>query len=336
MAELVARGTASPQGSGSGVAPEPGGGAVANRPRPAAGVAACRGRAGHPTVPLLSLLPVWAIVVLVYIGTTLWTAQISLTDSRLLPTGRLVGFSQYVRLFDTPTWRIALINLMILGVLVVGGCLAFGTLLAMALDRAVRFENSLRTIFLYPYAMSLVVTGLVWQWLMNPGFGIEATAHQLGWTWFAFDWTQHRETAIYGVALAGIWQGSGLVMVLMLAGLRGVDPDIWKATRIEGIPVSRTYRSIVLPQLAPTVATAVILLAMGVIKTFDLVVAMTNGGPGTSTVVPAKFILDNLFGRQNLGLATAGATVMLITVLAVVVPIAYARSIRATRLGNAL
>jgi glucose/mannose transport system permease protein len=286
--------------------------------------------------PTLALLPVWAIVLVVYVGATLWTAQISLTDSRLLPTGHFVGLTQYTRLFETEAWQTSLVNLVILGLLVIGGCLVFGTLLAIALDRTVRFESSFRTIFLYPYALSFVVTGLIWQWLMNPGLGIEATARSLGWTWFAFDWTQHQETAIYAVALAGIWQGSGLVMVLMLAGLRGIDQDIWRAARIEGISIARAYRSIVLPQLGPTIATALILLAMGVIRTYDLVVAMTNGGPGTSTVVPAKFIVDNLFGRQNLGLATAGATVMLIGVLAAIVPFAYARSIRAARQRNAL
>ena len=287
-------------------------------------------------MPLLALLPVAAIVLFFYVGATLWTAQISLTDSHLLPTGRFVGLTQYVRLFGTEVWQTSLINLVILGVLVIGGCLVFGTLLAIALDRTVRFENSFRTIFLYPYALSFVVTGLIWQWLMNPGFGLQATARQLGWTWFGFDWTQHPETAIYGVAFAGVWQGAGLVMVLMLAGLRGIDQDIWRATRIEGIPISRTYWSVVLPQLAPTTATALILLAMGVIRTYDLVVAMTNGGPGTSTAVPAKFIVDNLFGRQSLGLATAGATVMLVTVLAVVVPIVYAQNVRAARQRNAL
>jgi len=291
---------------------------------------------GRPWTALLSLTPLWAIVVLVYFGTTFWTAQISLTDSHLLPTGHFIGLGQYGRLFATQTWQISIQNLLILLILVVGGCLVLGFLLAAALDRAVRFENSFRTIFLYPYALSFVVTGLVWQWLMNPDLGIQATFHQLGLTWFVFDWTMHRETAIYAVALAGIWQGSGLVMVLMLAGLRGIDQDIWRAARIEGIPVHRIYRSIVLPQLTPTIATAVTILAMGVIKTFDLVIALTNGGPGTSTVVPAKFIMDNLFGRQNLALATAGAMVMLLTVLAVVVPLAYAQNVRAARQRNAL
>ena len=160
-----------------------------------------RRRVGRVAVPMLALLPVAAIVVFFYIGATLWTAGISLTDSRLLPTGKFIGLTQYQRLFATPVWQTSLVNLVILAVLVIGGCLVLGTLLAIALDRAVRFENSFRTIFLYPYALSFVVTGLVWQWLMNPGLGLQATAQQLGWTWFVFDWPQHRETAIYAVVL---------------------------------------------------------------------------------------------------------------------------------------
>jgi len=186
-------------------------------------------------------------------------------------------------------------------------------------------------VFLYPYALSFIVTGLIWQWLMNPQIGIQASLRAAGLTWFTFDWTTRPELAIYSVAFAGIWQSAGLVMVLMLAGLRGVDADLWRATRIEGIPISRTYVSIVLPQLGPSLATAVMLLTMGAVRTFDLVIALTNGGPGQATEVPAKFIMDNLFGRQDLGLATAGATVMLVTVMAVAVPLLYARNIRAMR-----
>ena len=152
-----------------------------------------------------------------------------------------------------------------------------------------------------------------------------------GWGWFTFDWTTKSNMAIYAVALAGIWQSAGLVMVLMLAGLRGIDGDLWRATRIEGIPLWRTYISIVLPQLGPSIATAFMLLTMGAVRTFDLVVALTNGGPGQSTEVPAKFIMDSLFARQDLGLATAAATVMLVTVMAVTIPILYARDIWARR-----
>nr|WP_295885736.1 sugar ABC transporter permease [uncultured Devosia sp.] len=289
-----------------------------------------------PVAALAALVPAWLIILLVYLGTTIWTVQLSLTNSRMLPSSEFAGLAQYQRLFGTARWSISIQNLITFGIVYVLGALVVGSLLAIAIDRRVRFESIWRTMFLYPYALSFIVTGLMWQWLMNPEIGIQATMRAAGLGWFTFDWTTRADMAIYAVALAGIWQSAGLVMVLILAGLRGIDADLWRATRIEGIPMWRTYLSIVLPQLGPSVATAFMLLTMGAVRTFDLVVALTNGGPGQSTEVPAKFIMDSLFARQDLGLATAGATVMLVTVMAVAVPILYARDIWARRKAGRL
>lgn len=289
-----------------------------------------------PVAALAALTPAWLIILLVYLGTTVWTVQLSLTNSRMLPSSEFAGLAQYQRLFGTARWSISIQNLLTFGIVYVLGALVVGFLLAIAIDRRVRFESMWRTMFLYPYALSFIVTGLMWQWLMNPEIGIQATLRAAGLAWFTLDWTTRSDMAIYAVALAGIWQSAGLVMVLTLAGLRGIDTDLWRATRIEGIPMWRTYLFIVLPQLGPSVATAFMLLTMGAVRTFDLVVALTNGGPGQSTEVPAKFILDSLFARQDLGLATAGATVMLVTVMAVAVPILYARDIWASRKAGRL
>ena len=294
------------------------------------------GRLRLPVAAMAALTPAWLIILLVYLGTTVWTVQISLTKSRMLPSNEFAGLSQYQRLFGTARWSNSIENVLTFGVVYVLGAMVVGLLLAIAIDRRVRFESAWRTMFLYPYALSFIVTGLMWQWLMNPEIGIQATVRAAGLGWFTFDWTTRSDMAIYAVALAGIWQSAGLVMVLMLAGLRGIDADLWRATRIEGIPMWRTYLTIVLPQLGPSVATAFMLLTMGAVRTFDLVVALTNGGPGQSTEVPAKFIMDSLFARQDLGLATAGATVMLFTVMAVTIPILYARDIWARRQNGRL
>ncbi|HEY0212930.1 MAG TPA: sugar ABC transporter permease [Paenirhodobacter sp.] len=284
----------------------------------------------------LSLSPIWVIALCLFVGTAFYSFYLSFTASRTMPTTELVGLQHYVKLFETRRWNIALINMGVLCVTYVVGCLVLGFLLAAALDRKVRFENTLRTVFLYPQAVSFVVTGLVWQWLMNPTLGIQSTVQGWGWHSFRFDWVENPDMAIYAVALAGLWQGAGLTMVLLLAGLRGIDGSLWQAARVEGIPLWRTYVSIIIPELRPAIATAATLLFMGIIRTYDLVVAMTNGGPGSSTELPAKFIMDNLFARQNIGLATAGASVLLVTVLAVVVPVYYIRTFqqkKATRKG---
>jgi glucose/mannose transport system permease protein len=277
---------------------------------------------------LLALLPACLIVLFAYLGTMLWTAGISFTASKSLPVNVFVGFAQYVRLFHTPRWTISIENLAIFGVLFVFGCLVIGTLLAIMIDQKVRAESLFRTIYLYPYSMSFIVTGLVWQWAMNPGLGIQKSVRALGWENFTFDWAANQDMAVYALAIAGVWQASGLVMALMLAGLRGVDQELWKAARVDGIPAWRIYVSIVLPLLRPMIITAVVLLAISVVKAYDLVVALTRGGPGIASELPAKFIMDNLFERQNIALATAASTIMLITVLAVISPWLYAEYFR--------
>jgi len=195
-----------------------------------------------------------------------------------------------------------------------------GFLLAALMDQKIRFENTFRTIMLYPFALSFIVTGLVWQWLLNPEFGIQQIVRNLGWESFTFDPLYNPDLAIFGVMLAALWQGSGLVMVLMLAGLRGIDEEIWKAARIDGIPTWKTYLFIIIPMLRPVFITALVLITSGIIRVYDLVVAQTSGGPGLATEMPAKYVYDYMFRAQNLGQAFAASTMMLLAVLVVVVP----------------
>lgn len=275
-----------------------------------------------------ALLPLALIVGVGYVGTVLWTLRISMTSSRTFPNDDFVGLQQFERLLDNERWQHAVHNLAVYGVLFIAAAMLIGFLLAVFIDQQVRGEGLLRTAFLYPYAMSFVATGLVWQWVLNPDSGLQAALQQLGWAGFTFDWIVDQDKVIYTVVIAGTWQSAGLVMALMLAGLRGVDEELWKAARLDGVPTWRIYTSIVLPLLTPTLVTVFTLLAVGVVKVFDTVVAMTQGGPGTASDVPAKFIMDHLFGRANLALASAGAVMLLLTVLALVAPLAYARSRR--------
>ena len=276
--------------------------------------------------PYTALLPMAVVAAFGYLGAGLWTFYISLTGSRTFPSGRFIGLAQYHRLFDNERWMLSLHNLAAYGVLFVLACLAIGFLLAVFIDQNVKGEGVFRTIFLYPYAMSFVATGLVWQWLLTPGDGIDGSLRALGFHDVRFDWIVSQDFAIHTVVIATVWQMSGLVMALMLAGLRGVDPEIWKAARLDGIPAWRVYAQIILPMLWPTIATVLLLLATAVAKLYDAVVAMTQGGPGIASEVPAKFIMDHLFLRSNVGLASAGAIVLLVPVLALLAPYAYARS----------
>ena len=280
-----------------------------------------------------ALLPMAATVILAYLGTVAWSVRISFSGSRTLPLSDFVGLAQYERLFGTERWILSLQNMALFGVLFIAACLVVGFLLAVFIDQQVKGEGLLRTVFLYPYAMSFVATGLVWQWMLNPELGLQATMRGLGFEGFTFDWIVRQDAVMYAIVLAAVWQASGLVMALLLAGLRGIDESLWKAARIDGIPKWRFYLSVVLPMLGPSFATALVLLAVAVVKVFDVVVAMTQGGPGLASEVPAKFIIDHLFGRANIGLASAASTVLLLTVLALVTPWWYARQ-RAARAGQ--
>lgn len=276
-------------------------------------------------VPWAALLPMALTVVVCYLGTMLWSLRISFTSSHSFPSQHFVGLAQYARLFHNERWLLSLHNLALYGTLFIAACLVIGFLLAVLVDQHVSGEGVLRTVFLYPYAMSFVATGLVWQWMLTPDGGIGQALRQLGLP-VRVDWLVDQDKVIYAIVIATVWQASGLVMALMLAGLRGVDPGIWKAAKIDGIPAWRVYLSVALPMLGPTIGTAFLLLAAAVVKLFDAVVAMTQGGPGTASEVPAKFIMDNLFGRANLGLASAAAVMLLVPALALLAPYAYARA----------
>ncbi len=278
--------------------------------------------------PFAALLPMALTVIVGYLGTALWTLRVSFTSSRTFASDNFVGMAQYQRLFENDRWLVSMNNLAIYGVLFIVACIVIGFLLAVFIDQNVTGEGMLRTVFLYPYAMSFVATGLVWQWMLTPEHGIEHSVRLLGFNDFRFDWIVDQDMAIYTVVIAAVWQASGLVMALMLAGLRGIDPEIWKAARLDGIPAWRVYASIVLPMLGTTIATVFLLLSTAVVKLYDAVVAMTQGGPGTASEVPAKFIMDHLFLRSNIGLASAGAIVLLVPVLALLAPYVYARSRR--------
>ena len=275
-------------------------------------------------LPKLALVPSGvALLVFVY-GFIGWTIWLSLTTSSLLPNNTFAGLRQYEVLFKLDIWWVSVINLAIFGVLYVALCLAIGLFLAILLDQKIRAEGWLRKIYLYPLALSLVVTGVVWKWLLNPSLGLEQFVHALGWTGFSFDWLINPDMAIYAVVIAAVWQASGFVTALFLAGLRGIDSSIIKAAQIDGASLPRVYLSIIIPSLRPVFFSAIILLVSLAIKSFDLVIALTGGGPGYSTWVPAIFMYDFGFNRGQIGLGAAAATLMMAAVALAMLPMLIA------------
>jgi glucose/mannose transport system permease protein len=274
-------------------------------------------------LPKLVVAPSFVLALLFIYGLIAWNGYLSLSASRLLPNYEFAGFQQYVNLFESERFRVALSNMAVFGTLFVGGAMAIGLLLAILLDQKIRAEGVLRTIYLYPMALSFIVTGTAWKWILNPGLGVEHLVRQWGFEGFTFDWLIDPDKAIYCIAIAGVWQSAGFVMALFLAGLRGIDDSIVKAAQVDGASLPRIYWRILIPSLRPVFFSTLMVVSHLAIKSFDLVMALTAGGPGFATDLPATFMYAMAFTRGQIGLGAASATVMLALVAAIVVPYLY-------------
>ncbi len=276
--------------------------------------------------PRIALIPALTVTVVAFFGAIVWTIWISFTRSRRFPDYQLNWedlWRQYDRLFGDNAWVTSLENVVFMAI---GSALAifFGFILAAMIEREGRGEGIFRTIFLYPLAVSLIVTGLVWRWMFNPDLGIENFLHGIGFEGASFNWLGDRRTAMYGIILATIWHGLGFYMALMLAGLKSINSEIWKAARLDGVGIVRLYLEIIIPMLRFTFLTCAILLSLGVVKTYDIVLAMTGGGPGTSTWTPAYFVVNSFQSRGNIGYASAAAVMMLLMTALIFLPLVLA------------
>jgi glucose/mannose transport system permease protein len=290
---------------------------------------------------VLPALAIWVpltICIAQVVGFTLYTLWISFTPSTLVPDYGWVGLRNYSAMLGTRNWKTASDNLVVYGACFMIVTTALGLLLAILIDQKLRGETVLRAIFLYPMAVSFIVTGVVWGWLLNPGLGVQKLVNGFGWTGFRFDWLIDRDRAIYTIVIAGAWQASGFAMALFLAGLRSVDGDLMKAAQIDGAGPLRTYRRVVLPTIWPIFVAVFVILLQFAIKTFDLAMALTGGGPGIATLLPSIVVYDFMFQRGYLGRGSAAAVMMLLYLLAVLVPYAAFRrwqNLRQARLANA-
>jgi len=282
-------------------------------------------------LPKVVIAPTALACLVGFYGFIGWTAWLSFTNSHMLPHYEWAGFVQYVELFGNDRWWQAMWNLGVFGSLFILICLALGLFTAVLLDQKIRAEGALRTIYLYPMALSFIVTGTAWKWILNPGLGIEKLLHDWGFTGATFDWIINPHYAIYTVVIAGVWQSTGFVMALFLAGLRGIDDSIIKAAQIDGASLPVIYMRIIIPSLRPVFLSVFMILAHIAVKSFDLVMALTGGGPGFATDLPSIFMYQHGFTRGQLGLGAASAMMMLFTAAAVVMPFLYSELMRDRR-----
>ena len=274
-------------------------------------------------MPKLVLGPSFLLILFFVYGFIVYTGYLSFTDSKILPSSGWVGWDNYQRLWKLPHWWRALTNLAIFGTLYIVICTVIGLLVAILLDQKIRAEGLLRPIYLYPMALSFIVTGTAWKWFLDPGIGLEHTIQQWGWESFAFDWIKDRKMAIYTVVIAAVWQSSGFVMAMFLAGLRGVDNEIIKAAQIDGASNFTIYRRIIIPLMRPVFLSAFVVLAHLAIKAYDLIIALTGGGPGQATELPATFMYSYTFTRNLMGIGASSAIIMLIMIFSIIIPYLY-------------
>jgi glucose/mannose transport system permease protein len=274
-------------------------------------------------LPKLVLAPSMLVVLVGFYGYILWTLVLSFSNSSFMPSYKWVGLQQYMRLMDNDRWWVASQNLLVFGGLFIGISLLIGVFLAVLLDQRIRREGFIRTIYLYPMALSMIVTGTAWKWLLNPGLGLDKMLRDWGWEGFRLDWLVDQDRVIYCLVIAAVWQASGFVMALFLAGLRSVDQSIIRAAQVDGAGLPTIYLRIVLPSLRPVFFSAVMILAHIAIKSFDLVAAMTAGGPGYASDLPAMFMYSFTFSRGQMGVGSASAMLMLAAILTLLVPYLY-------------
>jgi glucose/mannose transport system permease protein len=291
--------------------------------RPAAGRSAGAIEGLQRALPKIVLAPSFAVILVVVYGFILFTGVLSFTDSKILPSFNWVGWDNYVKLWGFRNWITALQNLAIFGSLYILICSAIGLFLAILIDQKIRIEGLLRPIYLYPMALSFIVTGTAWKWFLDPGIGLEHTMRMWGWESFTFTWIKDGKMAIYCIVIAAIWQSSGFVMAMFLAGLRGIDNEVIKAAQIDGASNFNLYRRIIIPILRPAFLSVFVVLAHLAIKSYDLVIALTNGGPGRATELPATFMYSYTFTRNEMGIGAASAVIMLMMIASVIVPYLY-------------
>jgi glucose/mannose transport system permease protein len=275
-------------------------------------------RAG--VLPKLLFSPSVLLVLVCVYGYIMFTIYLSFTSSMMMPSYEWAGTASYHRLFAQENWYVALSNLWVFASLYIGVAVALGLGFAILIDQHIRAEGVFRSIFLYPMALSFIVTGTAWKWLLDPGVGLEHTMHNIGWESFAFGWIKDSDMAIYCVVIAAVWQTTGFVMALFLAGLRGVDAEQISAARVDGARSWQIYLHIIIPQLGPVFVSAFVILAHMAIKSYDLVIALTNGGPGRSTWLPSVFMYQYSFTRNEMSVGAASAVMMLAAIGLVVLP----------------
>lgn len=274
----------------------------------------------------LFILPSIILIAIFVYFFIFWTGFISLTDwNDIFPSFNIVGLRNYIELFQNFLFQISMKNTLVFTALFLVSSLILGFLLAIFLDQKIRGENIFRNIYLFPMAISFVVTGVVWRWILNPGtinnpVGLNQILDKIGLSFLKSGWYTDSKIGIKAVVIAAVWQMSGYVMAMYLAGIRGIPSELFEAAQVDGANMWQVYRYIVLPLLRPITLGAIIILGHISLKIFDLVVAKTGSGAGFSCDVPALFMYDTTFRGNHFAQGASIAIILLLMVGVLIIP----------------
>ncbi|SNY56826.1 carbohydrate ABC transporter permease [Paractinoplanes atraurantiacus] len=275
---------------------------------------------------LLLLSPSLILLAVFVYGLIAWTTKVSVSDEHnALGSKGFVGLENYTKLFTddiNDRFTHSLKNLLIFTVVFLVGAMFFGLLWAFLLERGVRGEGFFRTVYLFPMAVSFVASGVVWRWLMNPNTGenaggLNAVFGALGLDFLENKWWTNPNWGMAAMAMPAIWQLSGYVMALFLAGFRGIPQELREAAAMDGASTYRLYRNVIFPQLTPVALSALIILGHMSMKMFDLI--MSVSGPQWLTEVPAVYVWQTLL-TSDYAKAAAISIILLLLVAVVIVP----------------
>jgi len=266
------------------------------------------------------------VLIFVY-GFIAWSVRVSFSDwVGLLPDYEFIGLGNYIGLLKDPRFHIDIRNTLVFTVLFVGGCLFLGLGLAILLDQGLRGESFFRSLFLFPMAISFIVTGVVWRWLMNPAQGARMSGLNLLFDSMGLDflinkWHTTPNWGIAAIAIPAIWQMLGYTMALYLGGLRAIPESLREAARVDGASEIHIYRRIILPLLWPVTLSAIIILGHISLKVFDLIIAVA--GKQVALDVPSVYMWTTTFDGQFYGRGAAIGILLLMSVAVLVIPYLY-------------
>ena len=272
------------------------------------------------TAFLLLLPSVILIGIFVYgfIGRTMY---VSMSNWRgMVPDYTFVGLKNYRTLFTLHRFRVGVRNNVVFTVIFIPACIVLGFFMAFLLDQKVKFEAFFRNIFLFPMALSFVITGTVWAWIFNPQAGLNILLDKIGLGFLQSGWVTDPNVALYSVIIAATWQMAGFTMAMYLAGLRGIPIELREAAQVDGATEWQLYQKVIIPLLHPITVSAVVVLGHISLKIFDLIFVMTGGGPALATDVPGVYMFTATFRQDLFNRGAAIGTIMLLMVAIVIVP----------------